>query len=83
MKFKFTERERIGDNITPDSWVEEYKSLKNISDEIKEGCNITILFTCEICKKEFETENQKEAMIGICKKCRKSENNFKGSVKNV
>ncbi len=71
MRFEFT------DKILKDTWIESYNSLDEISDEIKTGCIIAFLFTCEICKKEFKTKNQKEAMIGICKKCRK------GGVKNV
>lgn len=77
MRIKFIERKREGDQFEPDSWIEEYRSLKGITDEMKEGCDIVILFDCNACKKEIETLDEADVNIGLCKKCQK------GGVKNV
>lgn len=64
MRIKFTDK--INKN---DFWVEEYPSIKSISDEMKEGCYLAIIFDCEVCKNEIETLNEREATNKICKKC--------------
>ena len=66
MKIKFTDK-----NDKEDYWVEEYKSLEEITDEVKEGCILTMLVDCEKCGKRKETKDKEEAMGKICKKCQK------------
>lgn len=66
MKFKFK------DKISKDMWTESYNSIDDISDEIKEGCKITLLLDCKICKKEFEPKNKKDILNEICKECAKN-----------
>ena len=67
MKIKFTDK--IDKN---DWWVEEYPSLKSITLEVKEGCDLIILLDCEKCKKEFETLDEADVALGICKDCQKN-----------
>lgn len=77
MKIKFTEQKIEGDQFKPDSWIEEYPSLKDIPDEMKEGCDLTILLDCSGCKKKIETLDEADIILRLCKECQK------GGIKNV
>ena len=72
MKIKFTEQKREEDQFLPDAWIEEYPSLESVPQEMKDGCDLTIVFDCNSCKKEIETLNSADAILGICKDCQKS-----------
>lgn len=64
MKFEFT------DTITKDKWIEEYKSLDKITEEVLEGCTYKFIYQCSVCKKEIKTKNEKEAIKSVCKSCK-------------
>ena len=66
MKFEFE------DNITKDSWIEEYHSFEEITEEMLEGMTVISVFECGACKKEIKTKDHERAIEGICKKCKKS-----------
>ena len=63
MRIKFTSQ----DDPT-DTWVEEYESLEEITEEMKEGCDIVAVSKCNGCLKDFEPEEFHE-QLGLCNNC--------------
>lgn len=69
MKFEFT------DDVTGDSWIEEYASIEDIKSEILDGISWKFAFDCSVCKKEVRTKSVTEHILGMCEECSKDPSN--------
>jgi hypothetical protein len=64
MRIKFTSKDDPND-----FWIEEYESLEEITEEMKEGCDLVVVFKCNGCLKDVESEDLVDAHLGLCKQC--------------